>query len=37
MKGFAQATVQMELTLSRKFKADENHEIDNGQDVDRVF
>jgi hypothetical protein len=34
MKGFAQATVQMELTLSRKRKADE---IDNGQDVDGVF
>ncbi|CAB4416226.1 unnamed protein product [Rhizophagus irregularis] len=34
MKGFAQASVQMESTLSRKRKADE---IDNGQDVDRVF
>ncbi|CAI2191134.1 14295_t:CDS:2, partial [Funneliformis geosporum] len=34
MKGFAQASVQMESTLSRKCKADE---IDNGQDVDRVF
>jgi hypothetical protein len=34
MKGFAQATVQMESTLGRKRKADE---IDNGQYVDRVF
>ena len=34
MKGFAQASVQMESTLSRKRKADE---IDNGQYVDRVF
>ncbi|GBB85903.1 hypothetical protein RclHR1_12340007 [Rhizophagus clarus] len=34
MKGFAQASVQIESTLSRKRKADE---IDNGQDVDRVF
>jgi len=34
MKGFAQASVQMETTLTRKRKADE---IDNGQDVDRVF
>jgi len=34
MKGFAQASVQMESTLTRKRKADE---IDNGQDVDRVF
>src|SRR5947199_9424315 len=34
MKGFAQAYVQMESTLTRKRKADE---IDNGQDVDRVF
>ncbi|CAB4434893.1 unnamed protein product [Rhizophagus irregularis] len=33
MKGFAQASVQMESTLTRKRKADE---IDNGQDVDRV-
>ncbi|CAG8568241.1 3767_t:CDS:2, partial [Paraglomus occultum] len=32
MKGFAQASVQMESTLSRKRKAEE---IDNGQDVDR--
>ncbi|GBC42816.2 uncharacterized protein OCT59_008106 [Rhizophagus irregularis] len=30
MKGFAQVSVQMESTLSRKRKADE---IDNGQDV----
>ncbi|CAG8659539.1 6431_t:CDS:2 [Paraglomus brasilianum] len=34
MKGFAQASVQMESTLPRKRKAEE---IDNGQDVDRVF
>src|ERR1051326_9500729 len=34
MKGFAQASVQMESTLTRKRKADE---IDNGQDVDKVF
>jgi hypothetical protein len=34
MKGFAQASVQMESTLTRKCKAEE---IDNGQDVDRVF
>src|SRR4051812_32510138 len=34
MKGFAQASVQMESTLSHKCKADE---IDNEQDVDRVF
>ena len=34
MKGFSQASVQMESTLSRKCKADE---IDNEQDVDRVF
>ncbi|UZO27749.1 Coronin-like protein crn1 [Rhizophagus irregularis] len=34
MKGFAQASVQMESTLTRKRKADE---INNGQDVDRVF
>src|ERR1044072_9895708 len=34
MKEFAQASVQMESTLSRKRTADE---IDNGQDVDRVF
>ncbi|PKK69429.1 hypothetical protein RhiirC2_781024 [Rhizophagus irregularis] len=33
MKGFAQASVQMESILTRKRKADE---IDNGQDVDRV-
>ena len=34
MKGFAQASVQMESTLTRKRKVDE---INNGQDVDRVF
>jgi hypothetical protein len=34
MKGFAQASVQMESTLSRKCKADE---IDDRQGVDRVF
>jgi hypothetical protein len=34
MKGFAQASVQMESTLSRKRKADE---IDNEQDIGRVF
>ncbi len=34
MKGFIQASIQMESTLSCKCKAEE---IDNGQDVDRVF
>ncbi|PKK58377.1 hypothetical protein RhiirC2_857808 [Rhizophagus irregularis] len=34
MKGFAQASVQMESTLSRKRKADE---IDNERDIGRVF
>ncbi|PKC58518.1 hypothetical protein RhiirA1_470841 [Rhizophagus irregularis] len=34
MKGFAQASVQMESTLSRKRKADE---IDDGRSIDRVF
>ncbi|RIA94631.1 hypothetical protein C1645_817677 [Glomus cerebriforme] len=34
MKGFAQASVQMESTLSRKRKADE---IVNDQEIDRVF
>ncbi|RGB25781.1 hypothetical protein C1646_771286 [Rhizophagus diaphanus] len=34
MKGFAQASVQMESTLTRKRKV---NEINNGQDVDRVF
>ncbi|CAG8554789.1 2801_t:CDS:2, partial [Funneliformis caledonium] len=34
MKEFTQASVQMESTLTRKRKAEE---IDNGQDVDRVF
>ena len=33
-KGFAQTTMQMEPTLPRERKTDE---IDNGQDVDRVF
>ena len=34
MKGFAQASVQMESTLLCKRKVEE---IDNGQDVNRVF
>ncbi|CAG8566242.1 1057_t:CDS:2, partial [Funneliformis caledonium] len=34
MKGFAQVSVHMESSLSHKRKADE---IDNGQDVDRIF
>ncbi|PKC60886.1 hypothetical protein RhiirA1_444701 [Rhizophagus irregularis] len=34
MKGFAQASVQIESTLSRKRKADE---IDDGRSIDRVF
>ena len=34
MKGFAQASVQLESTLSRKRKADE---IDNEQGVDGVL
>jgi hypothetical protein len=34
MKEFAQKSVQMETTLTRKRKA---NEIDNDQDVDRVF
>jgi hypothetical protein len=34
MKGFAQASVQMESTLSRKCKAEE---VDNEQEVDKVF
>src|SRR3954469_23352136 len=34
MKGFAQVSMQMKLTLLRKCKADE---INNEQDVDRVF